>query len=454
MSFGWKRGKEVRCYGSTCLGQVEGNRDRTSNRYCWIFQTSSEDFDLVDSFATEKALMTDIELKQIKEKIRNFKWDPNINWKAERKMNISRTDIIPLNPSTYCSEKNPLYMHKIWLERVYFDSELNLKLMQIAEICGLEGHNGAAVISNWKKRFGIPKKVLEYRIGTQGEKLIAPPFGYSHPQFKEKLYYRGEHIIIMEDYLRETLTPRRIELHPCLIKGVGSDSRYYIKRGCPIHHINYKNRDNRPENLWIYESNKKHSDVVKSLNKCFKALIKLGQIYFNNGIYYLDRRFDSRDFSFSKITELLRPISVKSVLEQNPNLTYSKAGNRFLIKLAPNYDNPFAHIKKGGYRYMFYHRYLMEQYLRENRHLTISKNYLVNGKYLDPQCIVHHINLDPLDNRIENFWVSAYRSTLTAHTAHRQVHATLLKLVDDLLNLGFIHFQDGFYYLHKQLKIN
>lgn len=54
---------------------------------------------------------------------------------------------------------------------------------------------------------------------------------------------------------------------------------------------------------------------------------------------------------------------------------------------------------------MLEHRFVMESYLAKHPELEISQKSLLNGKFLKPEYIVHHINLDTLDNRLENLWV-------------------------------------------------
>lgn len=96
--------------------------------------------------------------------------------------------------------------------------------------------------------------------------------------------------------------------------------------------------------------------------------------------------------------------------------------------------------KKVGFNYMLEHRYLMEQELK--RQPKKYHKYLVNGKYLKPECRVHHINLDSLDNRIQNIHPSINNSE------HEKIHSSLFDLIDTLLKKKLILFKNGIYILN------
>jgi hypothetical protein len=88
------------------------------------------------------------------------------------------------------------------------------------------------------------------------------------------------------------------------------------------------------------------------------------------------------------------------------------------------------------------HRYIMERYLAKHPKWEIYHKCLLDGKYLLPDCIVHHINLDTLDNRIENLWICENQEE------HNSIHKSLIELVKPLLELGFLVFEKGKYNLN------
>ena len=87
------------------------------------------------------------------------------------------------------------------------------------------------------------------------------------------------------------------------------------------------------------------------------------------------------------------------------------------------------------------HRYIMERYLAEHPELEISRKYLLDDNYLKSTCVVHHINFDANDNRLENLWVceNGYE--------HQLIESSLLTFVDELLKSRLIVFRKGEYSL-------
>jgi hypothetical protein len=302
----------------------------------------------------------------------------------------------------------------------------------------------------------------------------------------------------------------------------------YLKLGCPVHHINCIRHDNRRENLWVFENQLEHKRAEKTLYNCFSYLIKLTQIIFKNGKYYLNKLLDYRDLGSSKIKEKLKPLQVnfyedidrvkKEIInidwdeissdwmikhnskillldpysdcsKNNPlylhkiwvenivndsrfNLTDSRLGKlcniskdkahywrfkvhniskregwgfkrfvkngRIWIKVPKEYRNPFATNNRG---FMQEHRFIMEKYLAKNPNLNISRKCLIEGKYLKPEWEIHHLNFDPLDNRLKNLW-------LFSKSFHKKVENSLLSFVDELLMSGIILFKGGTYWLN------
>lgn len=465
-------------------------------------------------------------IQKIREKIRNIDWD-NVtkDWSINYSKNQYSDIEVQLDPKQDCSRTNPLYKHKKWLETVYNNKDLNLTDQLISEVCGVH----LTTVQNWRKIHNIPAKVWTNGKWVEGRGYvkILMPRGYSHPELVlvKGRNIRFEHVIVMEKYLSEHLELEWSKRY--LIDGK------YLKKGTVVHHINFRKSDNRLENLWLYENTESHKKIDRSLNECFRDLIKLNQIGFKDGKYYLNTNFDRKNLSWSQIKEILKPISInphkdinlikeeikkinwkeisddwnvkirenqpseKKILldpysdcsDRNPlylhkkwvdrlvndeifNLTqrrlaklcdvdrgvifyWSKvkhridmenerrgfgkrisSSGRVWIKVLEGYRNPIAQKNKGN---MYEHRYILEQYLAKNPEFDWSKNYLLDGKYLKSECLVHHINFDPLDNRLENLWLCEN------NLEHRQLETSLTVFVDGLLKSDCIVFRTGKY---------
>ena len=69
-------------------------------------------------------------------------------------------------------------------------------------------------------------------------------------------------------------------------------------------------------------------------------------------------------------------------------------------------------------------------------------NYETNNScILDEGAIIHHINMDKMDNSIDNLFFCPDTST------HGKAHASINRLVKELIADGIIHFENGVYYL-------
>lgn len=473
----------------------------------------------------------EFDLERIKEYIKKkIDWDSiSDDWKINYQPRYSAEfQIINLNPKQNCSKNNPLYTNKKWLEHLYINLELSER--KIAKICGVD----KSTIGRWLIKHEIPK-----RIGTgrwiekrSGHVLLYMPKDYNHPKLKpldrgEGRFVRPEHVVVMEKYLSE---------HPELeiSKKYLIDGKY-LRIGCIVHHINFIPQDNRIENLWIFENTSEHQITEQSLFECFSVLIKLNQILFENGKYYLNKKFDCRKLNLSKIQEKLESkkgyIQYKNInevkeaikefdwfeisdnwtvkyrqnqfmeyvdIQLNPsqdcsddnqlyrhkiwletivldgrfNLTDSRLGKlcgiskdkakgwrrrhnikkgrnwgfkRFInkegrvwVKVPDGYNNPTALANRG---YMLEHRYIVERRLVKHRGTRNLKEYLVEDKYLRSKIKIHHINLDPSDNRLENFYICKSESE------HKKIEYSLYKLTDKLLRSKFIFFKKGKYFV-------
>ncbi len=108
------------------------------------------------------------------------------------------------------------------------------------------------------------------------------------------------------------------------------------------------------------------------------------------------------------------------------------------IKIPKSYKNPFARKLKMPYDVIREHRYNAERHLVKSSNLRLKSECLADEKYLLPECKVHHINLDRLDNSIKNLFVTR---------EHEKVHEQLFTLTKQSLNSGFLIFDSGKYFL-------
>jgi hypothetical protein len=119
-----------------------------------------------------------------------------------------------------------------------------------------------------------------------------------------------------------------------------------------------------------------------------------------------------------------------------------KSDGRIWIRVPKSYSNPVVNKKDTHRRIMLEHRYIMEKHLSAHPEWGISKRTLEKGKYLKSDSEVHHINLNYQDNRLENLWV------FEANDEHQEARRSLYKLVEKLMKLELIKFENGFYRLN------
>ena len=93
------------------------------------------------------------------------------------------------------------------------------------------------------------------------------------------------------------------------------------------------------------------------------------------------------------------------------------------IRVLVSKTSPFAKMR-GSSKYVREHRLVMAEHL---------------GRCLESWEKVHHINMDNTDNRIENLYI--YRD----NSKHQKGHASLYKIVENLLKRNIIKFREGEY---------
>jgi len=244
---------------------------------------------------------------KLKKFLKNIKWEEiSNNWDINDNRGAG-TKIISLNPYQDCSKSNPLYKKKEWLIWIYTNKDINFNDQLIAELCKCN----SKTIGNWRKKYNIQSK-KKYSYFKEGYKFLLMLKEYKHPELNPKgkrRINRAEHIVLMENYLNEKLTLKELSQHPCLIK---NENRYYIKIKSVVHHINHKRLDNKIENLWIYKDECKHSNT--KIFSCFSGLIKLGQIKFTKGHYFIDFDYDYK---------CLTHIEIDNMIKRNEFIDYS-----------------------------------------------------------------------------------------------------------------------------------
>jgi hypothetical protein len=265
----------------------------------------------------------EINPEKIKEKIRNLDWkDYNGNWDIKP----YHREPVRLDPTADCSLENPLYMNKDWLNKVY--DELNLSDRQIGKMYELEHKT----IGYWREKHGIETRKPAGKSVVNGYVVLFMPKDYRHPQMipdKSDVIRRKQHVIVMENYLREH--PNLDISKECLVDGK------YLKIECEVHHINHIRTDTRLENLHLFKTKSEHSQAQRSLNDAFGALVKLEQIIFTEGKYYLNEIFEYRNMAPNEIQERIKPAQVKTfeniedVKIEMKKIDWSKISNNWTI---------------------------------------------------------------------------------------------------------------------------
>lgn len=82
--------------------------------------------------------------------------------------------------------------------------------------------------------------------------------------------------------------PRRMGINRVFEHILVAEKKYgkTIKKGEPIHHINFNRLDNNPDNLYLCSGHKEHMDLHYSLEDVARKLFNNGKLGFKDGKYY------------------------------------------------------------------------------------------------------------------------------------------------------------------------
>lgn len=239
--------------------------------------------DKINEVLEKKSLDNYENLNKVKETIKNMDWS-GMDWNIEYKLrNFAPIEKIQLNPKEDCSEKNPLYRHKGWVERIVRDKRFNLTDSRLCELCGISERTARRYR---KEKYNIP---AEYRgfdryMGKNSSdkniifKKVDKSYGNPFAVEKANSIQMREHRYIMEKHLAR---------EPKLNKDYLINGKY-LKPNCPVHHINLDKLDNRLENLYPCNNCSEHNKIHSSLIKLIDEMMKSSLIIFKNGKYVLD----------------------------------------------------------------------------------------------------------------------------------------------------------------------
>ncbi len=107
--------------------------------------------------------------------------------------------------------------------------------------------------------------------------------GSEHSQWKGG---RGVKAGYMSIYMPEH--PRAMNIGRVYEHIVIAEKKYgrEIKKGEPIHHIDFDRLNNNPDNLYICENHTEHQDLHYSLEEVARELFRQGKLGFKDGKYY------------------------------------------------------------------------------------------------------------------------------------------------------------------------
>ena len=120
------------------------------------------------------------------------------------------------------------------------------------------------------------------RLGINRENLIGKK-GSEHSQWKGGRGLKCGYWTVYCPNHPRAMKNRRVYEHILV-----AEKKYgrFIKKGEPIHHIDFDRKNNNPDNLYLCENHKEHQNLHYSLEEVARELYRKGILGFKNGKYY------------------------------------------------------------------------------------------------------------------------------------------------------------------------
>ncbi|MFX1500535.1 MAG: hypothetical protein ACFFDH_06165 [Promethearchaeota archaeon] len=222
------------------------------------------------------------DIKNVKKELKKIDWNNlSSSWIVKYRQNQFQSYIdISLDPYSDCSDTNPLYRHKKWLDRVVSDSRFNLSDSRLGELCGISKDQARG----WRRRLDVSRGRdwgFKRFIKTNGRVFIKPT-NYHNPVAIKNKGWVLEHRYVIEQFLNLKSQIGSKLANRCL------NNQGFLKSNIQIHHINFDPSDNRIENLFILFSEKEHKTLEFSLFQFVEKLLDTKQIRFHNGKYLIN----------------------------------------------------------------------------------------------------------------------------------------------------------------------
>jgi len=156
-------------------------------------------------------------------------------------------------------------------KKIPSDGELELEYV-------VNGNSGTEIA----KMFGLSKSVVCRRLKKLG--LTRPQGGATHSQWKGGRGIKSGYWTVYNPK-----HPRRLNIGRVYEHILVAEKKYKrpIKKGEPIHHIDFDKLNNKPSNLYLCKNHKEHRNLHISLEMIGRELFEKGIIGFKDGKYYL-----------------------------------------------------------------------------------------------------------------------------------------------------------------------